>query len=627
MTLSIIIPAYNAEPYIYELLDCLDRQMTEGVEVIVVDDGSTKPVTTNYPWCTVIRKKNGGSGSARNKGLSASKGEYIAFIDADDLVADYYIDRILEEIDANPFDMCDLSWKSLNQQGVQFNYKLNSKDQYLNNPSACTRVFSRAYLGNTKFSVMKDSTEDEDFSRRVGYLNRNKPMNHTAITDYMYFYRTYVVDSQSKKFKQGLRKTKRIVHHYNHVTKEMTWLLDTIKEQDKMNEVWLLTNQNDIPELARYCQIHTPMHMWTHYVYGEPINLEVITPPVNTQIILYIHFTNVIGGIETFISSFCKHMSKKYEIAVLYDIMAPDNIVKNSEYAQMVKYDAKANYVCDTLIMLRILDKIPSNIQYKQSIRTCHACRTNPAWHIPDDVDKVVCVSETSKESFGDEGRDAEVIHNLINIDTCQSLLIVSATRIPAPDKGNNEKRMRRLAEMLNEKNIPFTWLNFSEGQISDPPKNFHNCGMSRNMQQIMRHADYVVLLSDSEAFPYAVLEALTQNTAVIVTPFPSTKDIGVVDGVNGYIVPYDMDFDVTKLMDVPQFEFEYNNEELMQKWVDLIGKPRKKKAKPKETTQVKVLRTYRDLDLNMMLYAGSMVWMKPSRVDLLTEKGFVQRV
>ena len=72
--------------------------MAEGVEVIVVDDGSTKPITTDYPWCTVIRKKNGGSGSARNKGLSASKGEYIAFIDADDLVADYYIDKILEEI-------------------------------------------------------------------------------------------------------------------------------------------------------------------------------------------------------------------------------------------------------------------------------------------------------------------------------------------------------------------------------------------------------------------------------------------------------------------------------------------------------------------------------------------------
>ena len=48
--LSIIIPCYNAEPYIYELLDCLDKQMTKEVEVILIDDGSKTPVLSNYKW-------------------------------------------------------------------------------------------------------------------------------------------------------------------------------------------------------------------------------------------------------------------------------------------------------------------------------------------------------------------------------------------------------------------------------------------------------------------------------------------------------------------------------------------------------------------------------------------------
>ena len=68
MKLSIIIPAYNAEPYLAELLDCLAGQMREGVEVIVIDDGSEKKVTSKYTgWLRIIRQKNKGAGAARNR--------------------------------------------------------------------------------------------------------------------------------------------------------------------------------------------------------------------------------------------------------------------------------------------------------------------------------------------------------------------------------------------------------------------------------------------------------------------------------------------------------------------------------------------------------------------------------
>ena len=66
--LTIVIPAYNAEPYIYELLDCLAPQITDEVEVIVIDDGSRQQVTTDHKWCKVIRQKNQGCSTARNKG-------------------------------------------------------------------------------------------------------------------------------------------------------------------------------------------------------------------------------------------------------------------------------------------------------------------------------------------------------------------------------------------------------------------------------------------------------------------------------------------------------------------------------------------------------------------------------
>ena len=237
MKLSIIIPCYNVpQQYTDELLECLDKQinplgdtvtMNPDVEVILIDDGSKTPYKPSYPWLKVIRQKNKGAGATRNKGIEKSKGDYITFIDADDMVAPNYIDKILEQIDRG-FDVCDMSWKSLTLNGVQFNYKLKSDMDRLNNPSVCTRVFSRAYIGNVRFSEQKDAAEDEDFSRRLGYLTDNH--KHTAITDYMYFYRTDVTDSNTKTFKQGLRKTKRIVYYFNHFRADM---LDELEQIDQ----------------------------------------------------------------------------------------------------------------------------------------------------------------------------------------------------------------------------------------------------------------------------------------------------------------------------------------------------------------------------------------------------------
>jgi glycosyltransferase involved in cell wall biosynthesis len=90
---SVIIPAYNVEKYICETLDSVLGQTYSDYDVIVVDDGSTdqtasilKQYITKYPKkIRLIQKENAGPAKARNVGIRASNGEYIAFIDADDL--------------------------------------------------------------------------------------------------------------------------------------------------------------------------------------------------------------------------------------------------------------------------------------------------------------------------------------------------------------------------------------------------------------------------------------------------------------------------------------------------------------------------------------------------------------
>ena len=170
-TLSIIIPYYNSKKYTDELLDRLDQQMTADVEVILVDDGSLEPYKTNYEWCTVIRQKNKRCAGARNTGLKNATGEYIQFLDSDDMVPTYFIRRLMKEIRENPFDVCDYSWKSLDTKGVQHDKRIKNRTGRLTNPSVCTRCFSMAYIGQNRFNEKKDSTEDEDFSRKLGYLD------------------------------------------------------------------------------------------------------------------------------------------------------------------------------------------------------------------------------------------------------------------------------------------------------------------------------------------------------------------------------------------------------------------------------------------------------------------------
>lgn len=94
MTVSIIIPVFNAEPYLRQCLDSVVTQSVRDIEVICVDDGSTDgsaAILAEYaakdPRVRHIRQKNSGPGVARNVGMSDARGKYILFLDADDMLA------------------------------------------------------------------------------------------------------------------------------------------------------------------------------------------------------------------------------------------------------------------------------------------------------------------------------------------------------------------------------------------------------------------------------------------------------------------------------------------------------------------------------------------------------------
>ncbi|MGL5892694.1 MAG: glycosyltransferase family 2 protein, partial [Bacteroidia bacterium] len=91
ITVSVVVPAYNAEPFIAETIESVLAQTLQNWELIVVDDGSTdKTVSVAEQFCgderiSIIRQKNAGVSAARNAGLLPAKGKYVAFLDADDV--------------------------------------------------------------------------------------------------------------------------------------------------------------------------------------------------------------------------------------------------------------------------------------------------------------------------------------------------------------------------------------------------------------------------------------------------------------------------------------------------------------------------------------------------------------
>ncbi len=100
---SIIVPVYNVKSYVGECVESLCRQTYTNLEILLVDDGSTDgsgEVCDEYAGrderIRVIHQANRGLSGARNMGLDDARGEYIAFVDSDDLVSRNYVETLYE---------------------------------------------------------------------------------------------------------------------------------------------------------------------------------------------------------------------------------------------------------------------------------------------------------------------------------------------------------------------------------------------------------------------------------------------------------------------------------------------------------------------------------------------------
>lgn len=119
--ISIIVPVYNSANYLDECIEGLLSQTYQNIEIILVDDGSTDnslQFCCNYqkriPEIKVIHQDNGGASKARNTGLKAATGEFIAFCDSDDYVYPEWLETLYTAIKLNE---CDLACCNMERDG------------------------------------------------------------------------------------------------------------------------------------------------------------------------------------------------------------------------------------------------------------------------------------------------------------------------------------------------------------------------------------------------------------------------------------------------------------------------------------------------------------------------------
>lgn len=113
---TIIVPIYNVEKYINACLDSLENQTLRGIEVILVNDGSTdmsreialKYVERNKNF-QLIDRKNGGLSAARNTGIKHAAGKYLYFLDSDDYLMDSAVEELFRKSETESLDVLKFS--------------------------------------------------------------------------------------------------------------------------------------------------------------------------------------------------------------------------------------------------------------------------------------------------------------------------------------------------------------------------------------------------------------------------------------------------------------------------------------------------------------------------------------
>lgn len=198
---SVIIPAYNASNTIVRALDSVYAQTYRTIEIIVINDGSkdnTLSLIKQYKESKenidfkfiIIDKPNGGVSTARNAGLRVSKGDFIAFLDADDEWYQNKLERQLNVFSNNKLNI-DFLTCLRNNEVINFPYKFKDKLAKVTLKKLLIKVVGQTSTAIFKRIILKDTgffdenqrySEDANYWMRISINHNMYIMNENLVT-------------------------------------------------------------------------------------------------------------------------------------------------------------------------------------------------------------------------------------------------------------------------------------------------------------------------------------------------------------------------------------------------------------------------------------------------------------
>lgn len=210
--ISIIVPCYNAENFIYRNLDSLLNQSDKNFEVIYVNDGSLdtteiqlKKIANTYDFVTFVSIPNSGVMYARRKGLEYARFEYVSFLDVDDIIDCDFIFNFNKYIIFNDFDIIGSNFKILKNNNIKY---LNTfipgvytKDQFLESLCCnsgwelCGKIYKKSLFLSVEYPEKITIGEDAlVFFQLVLFSKKIKIIDH-----YLYIYIHHLASASNIK--------------------------------------------------------------------------------------------------------------------------------------------------------------------------------------------------------------------------------------------------------------------------------------------------------------------------------------------------------------------------------------------------------------------------------------------
>ena len=203
--ISIIVPVYNTEKYISRCVTSLIKQTYKNTEIILVDDGSqdkSAKICDRFAKkdarIRVIHKENGGVSETRNVGISATKGEYLLFVDGDDFLPPDAVEILYKAIKLDNADMSCGCWSKITVKATTYNHhpsktiSVDDKEQlmeimdYEEIKGPVAKLFKAEIITSHGFTFPKDIKISEDTIFVYKYLRQCKRISIVDRNVYYY---------------------------------------------------------------------------------------------------------------------------------------------------------------------------------------------------------------------------------------------------------------------------------------------------------------------------------------------------------------------------------------------------------------------------------------------------------